>query len=511
MKAILNAIGTFIVVLYAIVAGTAVFTDDRVSPSQPGLMAIALLIAAAAAGTHWWIWGRIPSPAPIPIPVPTAPETSPAFTDRLTRVATPTGGTPVHRPPQRLTATKEIRAGGRNAIVFRQHFPPHTGAGALSFFGGVPLASKHFSWPQASSKPLTFLMQIDCAAIPATGHRNLLPHSGVLYVFLDLAWEHHDHFRIVYEPGPTTGWAPVIPPPALDLAYGKHAPYVWEWTQSAGECPQTLPRWPFEPVVIDLPPHVPDPEAPDAPILWPDDKAVADELRRAQGDDVLSEPFSVKDLVVTSGLNRPFANYPQDWRAVQIACGLILERLKPHRLPSTAALRDLSQAERDTKIESLREATQAWRNYAEGQSPFWAVPGDPAAAFFAFLSEHSWLTYAIITQALTLSVEASLTAGPEAAARIPPETARRVHGRHALASTSTYGFHAVTPDRILAPPCDVQGNQYARAQTHLLLLELSSNDGIAHFFGEGVYQFWITPEDLKARRFDRVELTADAY
>jgi hypothetical protein len=34
---------------------------------------------------------------------------------------------------------------------------------------------------------------------------------------------------------------------------------------------------------------------------------------------------------------------------------------------------------------------------------------------------------------------------------------------------------------------------------------------LGHHFGEGVYQFWITPADLRARRFDRVDLTADAY
>ena len=50
-----------------------------------------------------------------------------------------------------------------------------------------------------------------------------------------------------------------------------------------------------------------------------------------------------------------------------------------------------------------------------------------------------------------------------------------------------------------------------RAKAHLLLLELSSNGGLGHEFGEGVYQFWITPADLKARRFDKVALTADAY
>ena len=33
----------------------------------------------------------------------------------------------------------------------------------------------------------------------------------------------------------------------------------------------------------------------------------------------------------------------------------------------------------------------------------------------------------------------------------------------------------------------------------------------AHHFGEGVLQFWIRPDDLAARRFDLVELTASAH
>jgi uncharacterized protein YwqG len=69
-------------------------------------------------------------------------------------------------------------------------------------------------------------------------------------------------------------------------------------------------------------------------------------------------------------------------------------------------------------------------------------------------------------------------------ARIPAAVARRVHS---------------------------QGHQWDRAKTHLLLLELSSNEALGHEFGEGVYQFWITPGDLRTRRFDKVVLTADAY
>jgi uncharacterized protein YwqG len=68
-----------------------------------------------------------------------------------------------------------------------------------------------------------------------------------------------------------------------------------------------------------------------------------------------------------------------------------------------------------------------------------------------------------------------------------------------------------TPDRMLAAPVDVQGDIDDRVREFLLLLELSSDEGLAHYFGEGVYQFWIRPTDLAAHRFDRVELSTTAY
>ena len=64
---------------------------------------------------------------------------------------------------------------------------------------------------------------------------------------------------------------------------------------------------------------------------------------------------------------------------------------------------------------------------------------------------------------------------------------------------------------MLAPPVDVQGDIDERVREFILLLELSSNEGLAHYFAEGVYQFWIRPGDLAARRFERVELSTTAY
>jgi uncharacterized protein YwqG len=64
---------------------------------------------------------------------------------------------------------------------------------------------------------------------------------------------------------------------------------------------------------------------------------------------------------------------------------------------------------------------------------------------------------------------------------------------------------------MLCPPSYVQGDAEKRIGEWLLLLELSSDPQIGHHFGEGVLQFWIRPDDLAARRFDLVELTASAY
>jgi hypothetical protein len=212
-------------------------------------------------------------------------------------------------------------------------------------------------------------------------------------------------------------------------------------------------------------------------------------------------------------LRRPFADYPHDWRAVQICSGFLAERLRPtHGLRGTgAALRDRSDAEQETLRVQIREEALSWYKRATAEAPFAPLPPADRDAFWSWLEEYPWLMRFVITEAVTLSIEASLVESREAAVRIPIDVVGRIRHRHALAVQTDRGLHASTPDRMLAPPVDVQGHQWDRAKTHLLLLELSSNEPIGHEFGEGVYQFWITPADLKARRFDKVVLTADAY
>ena len=409
----------------------------------------------------------------------------------------------------------------RQAIVFRQFFPPpHDGRG-LSFFGGVPISPPSFAWPcvenaSGSRRPLHFLMQIDCAEVPADARLGLLPERGVIYVFLDMEQWPSDVFRVLYEAEPGAHWNEAPTPDGLSPVYGPQAPYVWGWTQAleggAARCPNTLPKWPFRPVAIPVPaPAVDESETEDAALWWPGDKAVAQALLEAQGEEVVARAFS--DVVISKdgSLGRPFETYPHDWHAIEICAGLLLKRLRRPGGVSLRSLAALSAEERAALLERIAAEARRWIDRAAKYDSFAAVPDADRAAFWAWLEEHAAIVRFVLPEAATNSVEASLAHSGESAARIPRDATACVHARHALACRVKDGVHASTPDRMLAPPSDVQGNQYEIATTHLLLLELSSNEGLGHHFSEGVYQFWITPDDLEARRFDKVVLTADAY
>ena len=502
----MSAIGVFFGVLFVLLFAVAVTSNGALKgPDAFALRWTVISLAVALSGVAAWLRWRMSQPLK-------TPNRTPSVSDRP---ATPL----TQRRP--ADAAAEVAAASQHAIVFRQHFPPRHGTSALSFFGGVPIAPRNFTWPRpagegAQARPFNFLMQIDCAAVPPNGRRGLLPDRGVLYFFHDLTWSQPDAFRVLYvDAQDVDRWTVVPPPDDLGPAFGDKAVWTWKWTQSPADCPRFLPKWTFDPVVIDLPvPHRDEEEDADAPVWWPGEKRTAEALRAAQGEDVPGNWFTVEDFTSDDGrLRRPFANYPHDWRAMQICSGLIAGRLRnTHGLRGTGAvLRDRTDAERDALRLQIRDEALKWFSRAAAEPPFAAVPQAESDRFWSWLETYPWLVRFVITEAVTLSIETSLVESEQAAARIPADLARRIHHRHTLAVRRVDKLFASTPDRMLAPPVDVQGHQWDRAKTHLLLLELSSNGGLGHEFGEGVYQFWITPADLKARRFDKVALTADAY
>ncbi|MDF1505620.1 DUF1963 domain-containing protein, partial [Roseisolibacter sp. H3M3-2] len=416
-------------------------------------------------------------------------------------------------PPPAVDARAIALAARRQAILFRQHVPPTPDRRHLSFFGGAPVAPRGFAWPEAAgpsgaSAPVSFLMQVDCAAIPADGRLGVLPDRGVLYVFMDGG---ANAFRVLYEPGPADDWTEVAPPATLGVLYPSSLPPDSGWAPI--DAPRLWPRWTFDPVLVRGGPLPDDPEALAESYAWPGTVDVRAAVEAIPGAVAPYRGFA--DLLRGEGgrLLRPFDAYPHDWNAVRLGAAHAARRLAREAGTRLRPTRDTTEAESAALAETLRAECREWQARAAAAAPFDAVPPEERDRFWAWIQERAWFTRYVLQEAVTDAVEASLLAGGEAAARVPADAVDRIRHRHALGVATERGVQVNAPHRMLAAPVDAQamGDVEERARDQLLLLEISNDEGLGHQLGEGVVQLWIRPADLAARRFDRVELSASAY
>jgi hypothetical protein len=434
-------------------------------------------------------------------------------TPRKSEITNESQVSPLTPPPPGPTIHEAILESRTQAILFRQIVPPNHDPAHLSFFGGLPIAPSGFQWPRGNLRPYSFIMQVDCSAVPAEGRLGMFPDRGVMYLFLDLTWGQEEMFRVVYESGPVNGWSEIAPPD--DLPHAFDSKLAWRWPQSDDDWPRLLPKWPFDPVVIKGGPIPEEPEEYEGDYeptyAWPGTIRPNQAIPAIEGAAVQYRGFWYGEPKKD---RRPFAGFPHDWNAIRITTGLLTPAMKREVSYSQGRnrhFRELSDEEYAAKLAAVQTELREWSDRASAAVPFDAVPAAECEQFWSWVKEHEWLTRFSLTDAADLSVEASLTAGPEAAARIPLEIVEFTRSRHALAYEMEGKINVNIPDRMLAPPVDVQGTIDDRVREFILLFEMSSNEGLAHYFGEGVYQFWIRPEDLAARRFDRVELSTTAY
>ena len=151
----------------------------------------------------------------------------------------------------------------RTAIVFLQQMPPAHDPRHLSYFAGLPTVPHSFIWPtwthDGATEPLHFVMQIDCAAVPASARHEAFPAQGVLYFFLDQRWGHSNGFRVLYAENAMDAMAPAPAPADLAAADGSETRAMpgtgpERWTTLIRACRKLLPRWPFDPLAIAIPP-----------------------------------------------------------------------------------------------------------------------------------------------------------------------------------------------------------------------------------------------------------------
>ena len=102
--------------------------------------------------------------------------------------------------------------------------------------------------PDGRDRALSFVLQVDCAAIPEEGRLGLMPDHGQLYVFLDLDWGNHWVWSVRYETGDPDSFVPARVPAGLPKAYTERA--AWGWPQRDDDWPSLLPSWSLEPVLL---------------------------------------------------------------------------------------------------------------------------------------------------------------------------------------------------------------------------------------------------------------------
>lgn len=398
-----------------------------------------------------------------------------------------------------------LAAAARQAVVLHQSFPPHRAAAydssGRSWLGGTPVLPGGAEWPVnlATGKPLHFLLQVDLAEVPPEAGLGLLPADGALAFFADLDWGVGETFRVIHAQGYAgTPWHALDVPENIAMAYGDEAALVWPWALTPEHGTQILPRWPVAPRLIALPER----EAPG----WPHNAPTARALLAAQGPDEIAPAIQLADFhgADGQGFEPLWYGYPQDWISVQIvSAALVREADRASRTVQNDPYPGLDEEERAAQIKAAREEAQAWFDHALANPALAAVAPPVRKAFWDWLSTHRALAERVIAEAVEAAIETTLHASPTEAAKLPEDVVARVAYRHVLARSTPQGVIAPPPARLLAPASGTPD----LAATHLLLLELPGNPALGHHFGGGALQFWITPEDLADRRFERVQMT----
>ena len=553
---------TFLLVaLIALVAligawwGVEALTPYRLQP-QPLRIGMFGLLVAVSLGAGALVARRVVNGAAAANrdPLEGVPEVDPDRLSRLAKAARANedpmaqSGAPdaEYAEPDDPAAPAVIEAARHRPIVFREAFPPVRGQ-VLSHYGGVPSAPAGFAWPRFAfedgERPLTFMMQWDCRELAGQDVTGLLPRDGLLQFYVDLRWQDMDAFRFIHVPGDPSGWQPIEPPADLPPLYGDQTAWMVRHCSRhlpAGEqaCPVLLPRWPFTPLAFDYPVES------EEDWFWSENSSAERliQLQNSLGD----PPVGYHPGKTYQDGPRPFPAFPHDWAAVRIACATVLDTLtKPlGRLPDSIG--KLDDAAREARIAEIKAEAAELYTFAAGHPLGGKVPADLSDQIWEWLAPLNGLYFA--SQLAKESANTSLGLGSDAAGAIPAELLDAVWSGHALglaymrdeyaheylkrcgdgverseaerryaeekaAGTlpQTRQIHAPTPNHMFGPPAFVQGDVEPFIADHLLLLEFSSRSAIGIELGDGVIQYLIRPADLKAGRFDRVQVVASAY
>ncbi|HET6156735.1 MAG TPA: DUF1963 domain-containing protein [Dongiaceae bacterium] len=455
----------------------------------------------------------------------------------------------VNRPLPALTPEdREVnQKASQQCLAVRHVFPPRHPQRSFSFLGGKPLAPDSLDWPLVHNRegllePLAFMGQVDCSTIPDGPSRSILPTKGVLYFFAPMAGHHGDearHFVVRYVPDPPgVRWGEhdhtVLLPP-IDGEEARHRFKWMNWRPKADKFyPRYYPRVEIELGWVDYGGEV-QPGDPDAETGFP--WQVAQARHRASMIAFHGEPIDHDPLLDPRGkptetVWQPYQDFPSSWRALDIVLGHLRVYLSEERQLIDEALAADATPELEAQKASCERLHKAandpvrWYSKSELAEPtaehrerLWALlrslisPEAPRPMKRHY--SHKQLPAVLnewLSEAAILSAEGCL-ADPGAAKRIPAEVVNALRWRHAVLKRSAFESDgSYLQHQMMGRGRTVQVAADEMAERYVLLLQLGPDDALGWQMGDnGVMQYWITPADLAARRFDHTVLTFESH
>jgi hypothetical protein len=430
-------------------------------------------------------------------------------------------------------------------IVFIRKFPPHGVQHAPSYFGGLPRLPAELSWPYSDyiGQHISFLAQIDLASLPSIQWRSRLPAEGTLFFFANTAFDRYEPEKdkwghVLFAPYSCVHIGKCDAPSDLMPIHGDSIAYLVKWITHEDRqslfAPRLFPYWPVDPIIVRT-------FGNESPTGDTGNLAIkeARAIRAAEERRILTETFG--EPIPRRSIGRYYAagnggpsrlgplpppgyplkpivygepwlpddDWPYAWIFAEIFCVQLLNNSHRHL----------------THPEPHEERAHHWRARAHAAGSFSPMPAQTRTEFRAWVCsvplegvppsgrkgerlppsfEYNW-----VADSLVHGVDACLGYARPGERLFPEHLVPLIEARHRAFTGDEKSFHFVR-HQLLGAPRAVQSATDEYGATHVLLAQFDYDPGCLWEWGDvGVLQFWITPQDLKACRFDQAIMTME--
>ena len=438
-------------------------------------------------------------------------------------------------PPITREGQEAIELGRRARLGIKHVFPPRLPQRSMSYFGGLPIVPDDFDWPTLHNREgllerLNFMAQIDCSDLPPGPGRHLLPAKGYLYFFAPMSGAFSldaMHFVTRYEPRRATQkWEPLDMPFTGKIDPADPIDILWRGKRTHYDRVEIEFGWIEEPTDDEVAARAAEGHA-----FQVADRIRAEKLDAFYGPPLSPDPMLSAHHAPKDALWTPYAGFPINWSSARILRKFVegYHREETEDVAKRlAALGAVAGDDPETqRLRALQRELTAlgskifnafFPTINVGLKEYDAPPIEVKEQILALLEHlrtngmpsskerpfghlqlprviNQWLAIAAIQGA-----EGGLT-DPDGAPLIGHDVVAALAHRHASRKHQMLG-----EGEVVQVAADEMKDQY------LLLLQLGPDAALDWTVGEmGPLQYWITPEDLAAKRFENTVLTIEAY